>query len=328
MTGLPMPAGTNLALLTSDNNRSVWYITATRQMKPIAGMLALAAYERGTGGWASAWPLGGGSCPPQCWSTQYFVADGATRGSRIGVGRSLAPSNRAGAVWLLSYAHTITSTATGSASIQLYSTTGHALGPHYSLPAGYVLVRGVGPYLLLSHWGPWSTFNFGPFPAVLWDPRSRRVVDRFPNVINADAQVIAWSPQCHGCHVRLLNVLTGNSATTPIPGGQPFGLSGSFTDDGTLLVVQLPDGYLAVYNTGSRTLTVIPGTALNDNDWQLFGWLNGSHILVVTAGLGRGPVTGPPGPDQLAYWQPGDTQLRVATVTDQDEVWVLQSWAF
>jgi len=145
-------------------------------------------------------------------------------------------------------------------------------------------------------------------------------------MIDAGPDEIAWSPQCRGCDVQLLNVATGKSMATPIPGGQPMGLSGSFSDDGTLLVVRLPSQQLAVYNISSKALTVIPGTALSDDDWQNFGWMNGSHTLVVTAGCGRNCTTGPDGPDQLAYWQPGDVQLRVATVTDLAEIQAVQSW--
>jgi len=120
-------------------------------------------------------------------------------------------------------------------------------------------------------------------------------------------------------------VLTGTSVPTPIAGGQPSGLTGSFTDDGTLLAVRLTDQQLAVYDTSSGELTVIPGTALSNNDWQTFSWLNGSPTLVVAAGPGRDDTTGPAGPDQIAYWQPGDSRLRIATITDQREVGAFQS---
>lgn len=182
--------------------------------------------------------------------------------------------------------------AKASADIQLLRTTGQPLGPDYRLPAGYLVARGIGRYLLLSRGGTRATAQgMNPYSAVLWDPRTRRVVDRFPDVIDAGPDAIAWSLQCRGCHVRIyvqiLNVLTGKSLATPIPGGQPTLLSGSFTDDGTLLAVRLPNQKLAVYNTITRALTVIPGTALNFSAWQTFGWLNGSHTLVVTAGPGR-----------------------------------------
>jgi hypothetical protein len=284
------------------------------------------AFTRVPGGWAITTLLAGWTCPPHCWNPACFVVDGSTHATRIGIGLALDAAARPGEVWLLSYARNIVNTAKASATIRLFSTTGRALGPHYSLPAGYLLVRGIGRYLLLTQGPPPNTSNSDlNSAAVLWDPRPGRIVDRFPCVIDAGPDEIAVSPRCHGCHLMLLNVLTGRSVTTPIPAGPT---TGGFTDDGALLVTRLPSAQLAVYNTGSRALTVIPGTALDNSDWQTFGWLNGSHTPVIAAGSGRDFTTGPPGPDQLAYWQPGDTQLRIATVTDPDEISALQSWAF
>jgi hypothetical protein len=337
MTGLPMPADTNLELL----DQGEWYSTGSQSAEAIAGLPKEAyAFTRVPGGWAVTVLLGGWTCPPHCWNGQYFIADGSTQAIRIGTGWQLAASDRPGAVWLLSYARTITSMTKASAYVQLFSTPegrqerypvsdlgqrGTALGPRYRLPAGYLLARAVGTYLLLDRWygHPVDT----PAISLLWDPRSKRIVGRFPDVIDASSSEIAWSPGCRGCHVELLNVTTGKRIATPIPGGQPGGPGGSFTDDGTLLAVQLPSGQLAVYSTSSRALTSIPGTALNFSAWQIFGWLNGSHTLVVTAGPGTDDTTGPEGPDQLAYWQPGDSQLRIANVTDQGEIGVVQSWA-
>jgi hypothetical protein len=323
MTGLPMPTGMNFRFLVDGD---YWYSTASRSTEAIAGLDDQGfLFTRVPGGWSTGMLLGGWTCPPHCWATQYFIADGSTHATRIGIGFRVLPSNRPGAVWLLSYARTITSTAKAQAYIQLFSTTGSALGPPSRLPAGYFLTRGVGRYLLLRWLGHGGTGS-PPAVSVLWDPRSRRIVGSFPDVIDASSDEIAWSPQCGGCHVELLNVTTGKRVTTPIPGAQPGGLNGSFTDGGSLLAVQLPDQQLAVYDTSSRALTVIPGTALNNSDWANFGWLNGSHTLVVTARPGGDYTTGPDGPAQLAYWQPGDRQLRIATVIDPGEIGALQGW--
>ena len=318
MTGLPMPAGTNfqaLVLAGNGNGKAAWYSTGSRRTKTIAG-LPNEPYDffRVPGGWLATMFMGGERCPPHCSRTMYFIADGSTRATRIGAALVASAAGHPGAVWLMSYPPTITDMATASAYVQLFSTTGSALGPRYRLPAGYRLDRGVGRYLLLNRVKPPVK---PPYVSARWDPRSNRAVGRFADVIDAGPGQIAWSPDCRGCRVRLLNVLTGTSVTTPIAGGQPGELTGSFTDDGTLLAVQLTDGQLSVYDTSSGELTVIPGTALNNNYWQDFSWLNGSHTLVVAAGPGRGGATGP---DQIAYWQPGDSQLRIASGTNQREV--------
>jgi hypothetical protein len=44
-------------------------------------------------------------------------------------------------------------------------------------------------------------------------------------------------------------------------------------------------------------VTVIPGIARSDAAWQLFGWLDGGHRLIVTAGLNTQPGTA-----QAACW--------------------------
>jgi hypothetical protein len=323
MSGLPMPAGTNFQALVlaggnNGNGKPAWYSTGSQRTKTIAG-LPNEPYDfsRVPGGWSVGLLLVGWTCPPHCWNGQYFIADGSTHATKIGVGLGISAADHPGAVWLMSYPRTITDMATASAYVQLFSTTGPALGPRYRLPTGYVLDRGVGRYLLLNRWLEKNSPHNPPYVSVLWDPRSNRVAGRVTDVIAAGPGQIAWSPDCRGCRVRLLNVVTGTSVTTPIAGGQPGGLTGKFTDDGTLLAVQSTDGQLAVYDTSSRQLTVIPGTALNNNYWQDFSWLNGSHTLTVAAGPGRGNATGP---DQIAYWQPGDSRLRIARGTSQREV--------
>ena len=323
MSGLPMPAGTNFQALVlagagNGNGKPAWYSTGSRRTKTIAG-LPNEPYDfrRVPGGWSVGLLLAGWKCPPHCWNAQYFIADGSTHATKIGVGLWISAADHPGAVWLMSYPRTITDMATASAYVQLFSTTGPALGPRYRLPAGYILDRGVGGYLLLNRLLEKNSPDKPPYVSVLWDPRSNRVAGRVTDVIAAGPGQIAWSPDCRGCRVRLLNVLTGTSVTTPIAGGQPGGLTGSFTDDGTLLAVQLTDGQLSVYDTSSGQLTVIPGTALNNNYWQVFSWLNGSHTLTVAAGCGRCNATGP---EQIAYWQPGDSRLRIATATSQREV--------
>ena len=327
MTGLPMPAGTNFKFLVQGSEgtgfpgAADWYSTASRSFKTIAGLPHEPFdFSRVPGGWSAGLFLGGWKCPPHCWNAQYFIADGSTHATKIGIGLWISPADHPGAVWLMSYPPTITDMATASAYVQLFSTNGSALGPRYRLPAGYLLDRGVGGYLLLTS----LRQKKPPYISVLWDPRSNRVAGRVTDVIAAGPGQIAWSPDCRGCRVRLLNVLTGTSVTTPIAAGQPGGLTGKFTDDGTLLAVQLTDGQLAVYDTSSGQLTVIPGTALNNNYWQEFSWLNGSHTLTVAAGCGRCNATGP---EQIAYWQPGDSRLRIATVTNQREADAVQGAA-
>jgi len=146
------------------------------------------------------------------------------------------------------------------------------------------------------------------------------VVRRFGNVIAAGPEQIAWSVGCRGCRVQVLNVPTGKTLTTPIPGRQPANLTTAISDDGTLLAVQPPGGGLSVVDTATGALTVIPGTALSNATWQNFGWLDGGHQLIVAAGTNNQP-----GSAQVASWQPGDARLRIATIHNQGEIARLQA---
>jgi len=107
----------------------------------------------------------------------------------------------------------------------------------------------------------------------------------------------------------VLNVSTGKSVAIPIHGGQ---LSGFFSDDGRLLAMQPVngDGPLSVFDTQTRALNVIPGTALRFSEAESFSWQNGGHRLIVLAEPGNSFSD----TAQLGYWDPGDTRLRVATI--------------
>jgi hypothetical protein len=223
----------------------------------------------------------------------------------------VAASSRPGAVWLDTYPRA-TAKLTGSGYAQLVSTIGRPLGPRYRLPANYLLGPGVGSYLLLVN-------NHYQNQDILWDPRTGRVLRHLVNVIATGPEQIAWSPGCPRCRVQILNVPAGTTVTTAIPGRNPAALNATFSDDGRLLAVQAPGQQIQVYDTAARTLTAIPGTALSSADWQNFGWHAGGHRLDLSAG----PNT-PAGPAQLAFWQPGDAVLRVATVRNLRELTELQ----
>jgi hypothetical protein len=328
MSGLPMPAGTNFQLLVSAGDGAAWYSTAARRAEHIGGLpRSQGGYQFGRvyGGWVAksnqtpSYPCptsGPIACagPPQEF---YFIADGSPAATRIGAGYAqdgVVASSRPGAVWLATYPRASVK-ITGSATAQLVSTTGRPLGPRYQLPAHYLLGSGVGNYLLLVNSNQQNL-------SILWDPRTGRVLRHFDNVIATGPEQIAWSPGCRSCRVQILNVSTGTTVTTPIP-GNPAALGANFSDDGRLLAVGLPGRELEVFGTGSRTLTVVPGTALSSAEWENVGWQPGGHRLVIAAG-----PNSTVGPAQLAYWQPGDAALRVATVRNLREITELQTGGF
>jgi hypothetical protein len=334
MTGLPMPAGTNLRLLLMTDAKppglvkAAWYSTATRRTERIAHLPAADySFDRVGGGWsAGAWVLNSACLPRTCTGPPvraYFIADGSLTATRIGAGFHVAPSARAGAVWLVSYSRSTDNWRTTPARVQLVSTTGQPLSPRYLLPAGYLLDRGVGNYLLLN-----SVRARPPYVSELWDPRTGQVVRRVDNVFATGPDQIAWSPGCRGCQAQVLNVSTGKSVTIPIRGGQLYGI---FSDDGRLLAVQLPSdgacnatltgstcsgtgGALGVFNTGTGAFTVIPGTVLRFSIEMSFLWQPEGHRLIILAAPGNGGYPSSSDATQVGYWDPGDTRLRVATI--------------
>jgi hypothetical protein len=322
MSGLPMPAGTNVQFLVSAGNGAAWYSTAARRAEKVTGLPALSGgyqFWPAYGGWIARSNNTGVQCaatnecagPPKKF---YFIADGSLTATRIGAGFWVGASSRPGAVWLATYSRASAKLA-GSGSAQLVSTTGRPLGPRYRLPANYSLVTGVGSDLLLENNGQQNLF-------ILWDPGTGRVLRHFGNSLAFGPGQIAWSAGCRSCQVQIVNVSTGTTVTTPIPGRNLAAVNAAFSDDGRLLAVQSPGRDIEVFDTASRTLTAIPGTALSSADWQNFGWQARSHRLIVTAGPNNQP-----GPAQLAYWQPGSTRLRIFTIRDLGEITQLQTGA-
>lgn len=184
------------------------------------------------------------------------------------------------------------------------------------MPANYLMGRGVGSYLLL-------VFNDVQTHFELWDPATGRVLGHFDNVVAQGPEQIAWTKGCRRCHLEITNVSTGKTVTTPIPGDEPGSLSAALSDDGRLLAVQVPGQQLAVINTATGSTIRLPGTALTKTDFVNFDWQNEGHRLMIVAG-----PNDEPGPDQLAYWQPGDTHLHVVTIRNLRELPELEDGAY
>ncbi len=329
MSGLPMPAGMNFEFLITTTRGAAWYSTATQQAEPIAGLPAVPGgyqFERAFGGWV-AWPLSYDSpCPvTQCAgppATFYSIADGSMTATRIGKAYAqdgVNPGSRAGTVWLVTYPRS-SAKLTGSSFAQLVNTVGQPLGPRYRLPANYLMGRGVGNYLLLD-------LNTDETQFELWDPATGQVLGHFANVAAQGPEQVVWTngpaAGCQRCRLEITNVSTGKTVTTSIPGGQPANLSAALSDDGRLLAVQVPGQELEIVNTDTGSMTRIAGTALSGADFESFDWQNEGHRLIITAGPNAAA-----GPDQIAYWQPGQTHLHVATIRNPGELPAIETGAY
>jgi hypothetical protein len=334
MTGLPMPPGTDIETLTTTNNGVFWYFTASERMERIAGMSSVPegpTASRVQGGWLVSGTRIQSFCPTyHCAGPPYpyyFVADGSVRAIHLGSGLAVfggMPASRPGEVWLVSHAHSSDNIATTSAAAQLVSTTGQPLSREYQLPAGYLIQRGVGPYLLLQQW---PDINPSKPPAkpppllyLLWNPSTGSIVRHLTDVLAAGPEQVVVGPECRKCQMHILNVATGATVTVPITGAQAAGMRLVMSDDGSLVATLPLNGYVDVISTANGALTRIRGTYLNFNSWQTIQWQGASHELLIFAGPGRGPDSNPPTWAQVGYWRPGTTSLRLTTMRDQAQI--------
>jgi hypothetical protein len=303
LSGLPMPVSTELELRFLD--LSGGWATAGHAITVIAGLPVLGArpdvFTRVEGGWVASSPVGPACQAADCAGPPkefYFFADGATRAAPVGTGYQVAGASHPGAVWLMAYPRPRDDIAGTSASAQLISTAGRPLGPRYRLPAGYLIDRGVGEYLLLrGHDGG----------SVLWNPRTGQMIRRFADVIGAGPSQVLWTQGCGSCRLQILNLTTSDTVTTRIAGSQLATPRPVLSDDGKLMAVRLAHGPVGVLDTGNGELTVIPGTALSNAAWLKIGWLGETHRLVIIAGLKADP-----GATQFGYWEPGQTRLTLS----------------
>jgi hypothetical protein len=171
------------------------------------------------------------------------------------------------------------------------------------MPANYLMGRGMGRYLLLDFDGNNETYF------ELWDPATGRVLGHYDNVVAQGPDQVVWTNGCKGCRLEITNVSTGKTVTTSIPGSAPATLNAALSDDGSLLAVQVPGHDVTIVNTETGATTAVAGTALNAADFEYFDWQNAGHRLIITAG-----PNALVGPDQIAYWQPGDSRLHVTTI--------------
>jgi hypothetical protein len=320
MSGLPMPAGSSVRLLLA-GRRPAWFWLATRRTEPIKGLpwnRGGYGFTRVVGGWsAQPYPAGPG-CAPTCAGPpvpSYFIADGSPAAVRIGPGFGVRAAGGRGAVWLITFRRSADDIGTTPARAQQVTTAGRPVGPRFRLPAGYLIQRAVGGDLLLA------PVNQGPGPVTykLWDPDTRRVAGTFSDVIAAGPQQIAWGPMCVRCPVHVLDLLTGTTATIPLPPRTWASNDGTVSSDGRYLAFLLsadaaPDGSalltrIAVIDIRSRRLLIVPGSTLSGDvaEGRLsFGWQASDHRLIAV--LPRSGQT-----IQVASWQPGAAHLWVAT---------------
>ena len=322
--GLPMPAGTDIPLLITTPTGAAWYSTATGRSRSIAGLPASqGGYQFGRlpGGWWAYANRGHGSCPSvryECVGAQeeyYFIATGSLRATQIGRANTVAAkaAAQAGQAWLVRYPNSRDNPAATAASVQLFTTAGQALGPPIQLPVGYALYSAIGSYLLIG--------SYNDQPTLLWDPTTRQAVRNLSvYVLDNGPDQVAWAQDCRTCQLGVLTVSTGKILSIPVLNSHTNSPNETFCEDGKLLAVQLPNRQVAVVDTATGQMTKLAGTSLSPADFVYLDWQGSTHRLIIRAG----PNTGP-GPNQIAYWQPGAKSLHVATTSNASEMSAIET---
>jgi len=323
MAGLPLPRGVGLRLVLG-GQRPAWLWVATGRTEPIRGLPRRDnGYQliRVAGGWAALpFPGNGVWCGDNCAPPPvpvYYIADRSRVATRLGTADFAAPAAATGAVWLVSYRAGAVMPATAGTAQQV-SVSGAALGPRRRLPRGYVIDQGTAAGLLLV-----SAPGTAAVRYQLWDPGTRRVSRRFPDLIAVSPGAIAWAPACTArCTVHVLNLRGGPGRVIPLP-GRSQAYAGAFSPDGRLLALlvaartgaggRVVADRLAVAAVASGRLTAVPGTTIGSGIGVDFGWQAGSGLLVADVGLQDAW--------QVAVWRPGDAHLYVAVTRAPADSW-------
>jgi len=321
MVGQPLPREAGVRLMLG-GRRPAWLWAATGKTEPIRGLP-----RRGNGyqlirvasGWA-ALPFPGNAscdnCAPRPMPA-YYIADGSRDASRLGAADFVAPAAATGAVWLISY-HAGAAMPATRGTAQEVSVSGAALGPRRRLPRGYVIDQGTASSLLLV-----SAPGTAAVRYQFWDPGTRRVSRRFPDLIAVSSSAIAWAPTCTArCSVQVLNLGSGRDRVIPLP-GRSQAYAGAFSPDGRLLALQVTARVgasgrieatrLVVAAVADGRLTAVPGTTIGAGIGVDFGWQAGSGRLVADVGLRDAW--------QVAVWRPGDARLYVAVTRAPANSW-------
>jgi len=314
MAGQPLPREAGLRLMLG-GRRPAWLWVTTGKTEPIRGLPRRGnGYQliRVGGGWAALpFPGNGVWCGDNCAPPPvpvYYIADRSRVAIRLGTADFVAPAAATGAVWLVSYrAGAVMPATVGTA--QQVSVSGAALGPRRRLPRGYVIDQGTASGLLLV-----SAPGTAAVRYQLWDPGTRRVSRRFPDLIAVSSGAIAWAPTCTArCSVQVLNLAGGRGRVIPLP-GRSQAYAGAFSTDGRLLALQVTARVgasgrveatrLVVADVAGGRLTAVPGTTIGAGIGVDFGWQAGSGRLVADAALQNAW--------QVAVWRPGGARLYVA----------------
>jgi hypothetical protein len=293
----PIPSWAAATRLPRTGTQPGWFRPANGTTEPIRGLPAGSGYifTRVDGGWAiqpqSPPPADCGDCaggPVQpapdvitgCTSCPglpvpvYYLADGSTVATTVGVATMVAPAAASGVIWLTSFS---ADAGLGMSPGRARALTGigQVAGPPVRLPLGYAIARGTDRGLLLAPLpgqGPRATER-------LWDPVTRRFTATFRGVIAADATDVAYRTGCPAtCRVHVLNLKSGRGVMLRLIDGITVA-GGSFSPDGRFIAVRVSIGTgasdaaeLMVASVTGGPLFAVPNTWVNSSALTSYGW--------------------------------------------------------
>ena len=169
--------------------------------------------------------------------------------------------------------------------------------------------------------------------STLWSPATARASRSFDGVIAASATRVAWATRCAPlCHVRVLDLATGQQTVIALPGASSA-VNGAFSPDGRFLAIQVSfnnrgdDGALAMQldvapiasrrpvasgsPVASSRPVPVPGMSVSSDALVSFGWpARGDDLVAELSFITK---------VQVASWYPGARQLAVALINSGPE---------
>jgi hypothetical protein len=293
----PIPSWAAATKLPRAGTQPGWFRPANGTTQPIHGLPRGSGYvfARVEGGWviqprppppADCGDCAGGPVQPApdvitgCTSCPglpvpvYYLGDGSTVATTVGVATMVAPAAASGVIWLTSFsADAGLGMSPGLA--RALTGFGQVAGPPVRLPMGYAIARGTDRGLLLA-----------PLPGQgrraterLWDPVTRRFTATFRGVIAADATDVAYRTGCPAsCRVQVLNLKSGRVVMLRLIDGITVA-GGSFSPDGRFIAVRVSIGTgasdaaeLMVASVTGGPLFAVPNTWVNSSALTSFGW--------------------------------------------------------
>ncbi len=172
--------------------------------------------------------------------------------------------------------------------VQRISLTGAVLSRVYVLPAGWTVIKGLTPDLLLLA----RDLQGGSDNYETWKPSTGTVVGQYERVLAADANVVVWvNVACapNNCLVHLGASASGADRAVSLP-ANAYAYDGSLSDDGTQLALSLGTGADSqgatdqdagvLVDVASRAVHPIPQTKVPASEtgslelnWAERGWL-------------------------------------------------------